>query len=323
MGWVAGVATLVFAIIFVLPRRPHRMWNRPFLTWFKTHQTKAEAFPPGNLPARAETEVDAQDRVSDSESAQTTPKASATTPSDQNVPTLNPDESHVTSEPTSTETSKPPITPSPLNPSRDSSLMPPPPRPTTQQQQQQQRHPPKPVSQSSQGSFLAPPKPNSGPSLRPPPSSASSLRVPPRSKPTSSTLAPAARNSSRKVVLEPGHSPLDWAALTSNPRVNLRGANLPPHLIRVTPSMLKAHNGRKGMDAWTSFNGKVYNITPYLPFHPGGKGELLRGAGKDCGKLFMEIHPWVNFDGILGECLVGILVSEHDENAPNDLDKLD
>lgn len=61
--------------------------------------------------------------------------------------------------------------------------------------------------------------------------------------------------------------------------------------------------------------GKVYNITPYLPFHPGGKGELLRGAGKDSEKLFKEIHPWVNWDGMLGECLVGILVGENDGAA--------
>ena len=87
--------------------------------------------------------------------------------------------------------------------------------------------------------------------------------------------------------------------------------------------MLKAQNGRKGRDAWTSYQGKVYNITPYVPFHPGGKGELLRGAGKDSAKLFMEVHPWVNWDAILGECLVGILVSENDGAAENALDAMD
>ncbi|KAJ6141288.1 hypothetical protein N7470_010184 [Penicillium chermesinum] len=127
---------------------------------------------------------------------------------------------------------------------------------------------------------------------------------------------------SRRVILPPGYSPLDWAAFASNPKNKLRGEDVPSEFIRVTPSMLKAHNGRKGRDAWTSYQGKVYNISPYLPYHPGGKGEILRGAGKDSGKLFQEVHPWVNWDGILNECLIGILVSE-DTPTENRLDAMD
>lgn len=38
----------------------------------------------------------------------------------------------------------------------------------------------------------------------------------------------------------------------------------------------------------------------------------MKGAGreKDGERLFLEVHPWVNWEGLLGECLVGILVSE-------------
>lgn len=61
------------------------------------------------------------------------------------------------------------------------------------------------------------------------------------------------------------------------------------------------------------YQGKVYNITPYLPFHPGGEAELMRGAGRDAAKLFMEVHPWVNWEAMLGECVVGILVAEGEE----------
>lgn len=80
--------------------------------------------------------------------------------------------------------------------------------------------------------------------------------------------------------------------------------------------MLKTMNGRKDKetgkmkDAWSAYQGKVYNISPYLPYHPGGEGELRRAAGKDGTKLFMEVHPWVNWENMLGECMVGILVSE-------------
>lgn len=89
--------------------------------------------------------------------------------------------------------------------------------------------------------------------------------------------------------------------------------------------MLKAHN--KKDDAWSAFNGKVYNITAYLPYHPGGEKELIRVAGRDGTKLFCMsatfslphivlifptalTHAWVNVDYMLDECLVGFLVPE-------------
>ena len=35
--------------------------------------------------------------------------------------------------------------------------------------------------------------------------------------------------------------------------------------------------------------GKVYNITQYMDFHPGGTDELMRAAGKDGTELFDEV----------------------------------
>lgn len=200
-------------------------------------------------------------------------------------------------------------------------MMPPPPRPTTAM-----RPPPKSPSLTTP--------------LHPPPSTASTLRVPSlttRSLPPStsslggSTLStstlPLPQRPSRKVLLAAGHSPLDWANLLRNPPTPsyFRGPNLPPHLIRVPPSLLRTHNGRKGNNAWGVFQGKVYNLTPYLNFHPGGVGELLRGAGKveEGEKLFKEIHPWLNWESILGECLIGILVSESEGLKGAEEDDLD
>ncbi|KAF9386164.1 hypothetical protein BGX21_000869 [Mortierella sp. AD011] len=107
-----------------------------------------------------------------------------------------------------------------------------------------------------------------------------------------------------KFALAPGHSPLDWARLT-NSGANLRGVST---VGRFTLSDIKAHN--KADDAWTVLNGKVYNITPYLPFHPGGEKELLRCAGRDGTRLFNLTHKWVNYEFMLKECQVGYLVSE-------------
>lgn len=64
-----------------------------------------------------------------------------------------------------------------------------------------------------------------------------------------------------------------------------------------------------------ALRGKVYNITAYIPFHPGGEKELLRCAGKDGTNLFDKTHPWVNVEGMLDECLIGILVSEEEASS--------
>lgn len=77
------------------------------------------------------------------------------------------------------------------------------------------------------------------------------------------------------------------------------------------------------MNAWTVLGGKVYNITPYLPYHPGGEPELLRVAGKDGSKLFGEVHPWVNWEGMLEGCLIGVAVSEEEISKKESLEDMD
>ncbi|KAI0439873.1 hypothetical protein F4803DRAFT_529525 [Xylaria telfairii] len=148
-------------------------------------------------------------------------------------------------------------------------------------------------------------------------------------QPGTSTLAPPPSHSSkpakpsRKVTLEPGHSPLDWARLANHPAADLRNMGPGAPYIRVTPSMLKRQTGRRGKDAWTALGGRVYNMSPYLPFHPGGEPELLRAAGRDGTKLFGEIHPWVNYDTMLSSCLIGPLVGEGEAESSGDMDAMD
>ncbi|KAI8049168.1 cytochrome b5-like heme/steroid binding domain-containing protein [Syncephalis plumigaleata] len=108
-----------------------------------------------------------------------------------------------------------------------------------------------------------------------------------------------------KVPLAPGHSALDWARLKSS-GTDLRGV---PQLGRYTLADVRQH--RTESDCWCVLHGRVYNITGYLPFHPGGKRDLLAIAGKDATKLFMETHGWVNADMMLDQCLVGFLVRDN------------
>lgn len=176
----------------------------------------------------------------------------------------------------------------------------------------------------------SPPKdkaiPNTKSSFALKPPSISSLsplpnRIPNGLSSTSTGSTPSAKPA-KKIMLKPGHSPLDWARLSTS-SVNLSG--LPPgaSYLKVPPSLLKQYTGRRGKDAWTVLGNKVYNITPYLPFHPGGELELLRSAGRDGTKLFTEVHPWVNWEGMLSACLVGIAVEEHELNIESSMHDID
>ena len=148
------------------------------------------------------------------------------------------------------------------------------------------------------------------------PDRAAPSRLPP--PPRNASLAPSDRRRTparpshpvrSKVALAPGRSALDWARYksTHDLRGGVRG------LLRVTPSELKRHNQRS--DAWTSLQGRVYNITPYLEYHPGGVPELMRAAGRDGTDLFFKTHAWVNVDALLDSAVVGVLVPDDSEDA--------
>jgi cytochrome b involved in lipid metabolism len=60
-------------------------------------------------------------------------------------------------------------------------------------------------------------------------------------------------------------------------------------------------------DGWTVVHGVVYNISPYLRFHPGGAKILRLSLGKDATALFKKYHAWVNVQALLARCVVGLL----------------
>lgn len=61
---------------------------------------------------------------------------------------------------------------------------------------------------------------------------------------------------------------------------------------------------------------QVYNITPYLRFHPGGVPMLLKVAGRDGTALFNKYHAWVNYEFLLAKCLVGLLAPHSAASVP-------
>jgi fatty acid desaturase len=45
--------------------------------------------------------------------------------------------------------------------------------------------------------------------------------------------------------------------------------------------------------SWVIVDGRVYDVTPFLDSHPGGKEMLLLAAGRECTDLFRSYH-WIN-----------------------------
>jgi len=96
---------------------------------------------------------------------------------------------------------------------------------------------------------------------------------------------------------------MDWMRLQKTSR-DLNGTGGPP-VKNITMEELARHATPD--DAWMAIRGKVYHVTPYLKFHPGGAKILLAYAGKDATKAFNKYHAWVNVDFLLGRALVGTL----------------
>ncbi|KAK9895611.1 cytochrome b5, partial [Cystobasidium minutum MCA 4210] len=51
---------------------------------------------------------------------------------------------------------------------------------------------------------------------------------------------------------------------------------------------VESHNTEKS--AWLIVDGGVYDVTEFLPEHPGGKKVLLKACGKDSSEQFWQFH---------------------------------
>ena len=112
------------------------------------------------------------------------------------------------------------------------------------------------------------------------------------------------RPNREKVMLKPGFHLVDWMKLTQVSKDMRDGGPLR----KISAAELSEHKSQ--FDCWTAYKGKVYNITQYIAYHPGGAPLLMEGAGKDCTVLFNKYHAWVNAESMLSKCLIGVLMSE-------------
>ena len=55
-----------------------------------------------------------------------------------------------------------------------------------------------------------------------------------------------------------------------------------------TASQVTTHNSRTS--CWMIISGNVYDVTSYLPYHPGGINAILAYCGSDATAAFTDIH---------------------------------
>ena len=109
--------------------------------------------------------------------------------------------------------------------------------------------------------------------------------------PGGDTILPSSRS---KVRLKKGFGLRDWVRLLGSAK-DLAYRRGKPIRQSISAEEISAHCTE--YDAWTSLQGKVYNITPYLHYHPGGVDILRPCFGRDGSALFDKYHRWVNIEG--------------------------
>ncbi len=95
-----------------------------------------------------------------------------------------------------------------------------------------------------------------------------------------------------KTFLQKGFGLHDWKRLLLSTSDLAQRKGRPLRLI--PPTEISKHDSIH--DGWISLHGKVYNIGPYLHYHPGGVDIFKSCLGKDASVLFEKYHRWVNID---------------------------
>mmetsp|Transcript_15266 Transcript_15266/g.18019 ORF Transcript_15266/g.18019 Transcript_15266/m.18019 type:complete len:439 (+) Transcript_15266:253-1569(+) len=108
---------------------------------------------------------------------------------------------------------------------------------------------------------------------------------------------------SRRYLIKkkPGFNQLTWAQEASCQR----GSSKPTKTVW-TLEEVREHNNLK-KDGWMIIKGKIYEVSKYAPYHPGGYYDLARAVGDDGTDLYEEVHPWVKASAMLRGSEIGTL----------------
>lgn len=85
----------------------------------------------------------------------------------------------------------------------------------------------------------------------------------------------------------------DWTRLLSSAKDLAQRKGQPLRKIRWDE--IKQHKSIH--DGWIVLKGKVYNVSSYIAYHPGGETMLRIVLGRDATQLYEKYHSWVNEEG--------------------------
>lgn len=125
----------------------------------------------------------------------------------------------------------------------------------------------------------------------------------------------AQQQASSPLVVHENYAPADCS--------NGRGKGFPsifkanPKEKQYTWEEVAQHNAESS--AWVYIGNTVYDITPWLDRHPGGKEILLLTAGRDVSDLFVTYHPFTDRAAeVLGKYKIGeVSTTEFPQFAPD------
>mmetsp|Transcript_29797 Transcript_29797/g.44045 ORF Transcript_29797/g.44045 Transcript_29797/m.44045 type:complete len:139 (+) Transcript_29797:287-703(+) len=117
------------------------------------------------------------------------------------------------------------------------------------------------------------------------------------------TTLPLKKSIKKNGGVKEGFGLKDWQCLLKSSRDLAQRKGAP--IREMTMKEVNKHN--KVFDGWMALNEKVYNIAPYLAYHPGGSGIMKPYLGRDGSAIFSKHHPWVNIEELIGPLLIGYL----------------
>jgi L-lactate dehydrogenase (cytochrome) len=92
--------------------------------------------------------------------------------------------------------------------------------------------------------------------------------------------------------------------------------------MKLSGDEVSRHNS--GESCWVIIHGKAYDVTEFLPEHPGGPKIILKYAGKDATEEFDTIHPPDTLDKYLdkakhlGEVDMSTIADKEREKDPDE-----